>query len=269
MPETSQRLFGRRKGRPLRVRKSGLMQTLLPHLQIDLPEKEPLQFETLFPHAPKTLWLEIGFGGGEHLAAQAAKHPSIGFIGCEPFVNGIASLLDHVDRQGLKNIRLFPNDARLLLDALPEGTIDRCFVLFADPWPKARHAERRFIGPRNIPALARAMRKDAELRLATDDANLAVWMREAMEGAKDFSLQTIGPTPPADWVETRYEQKAIKAGRAVTGGIRERLIQVDLPLHQDVIVSAFIVIAFGTGGEIQVIVEPHFTMHVKTMAVIG
>ena len=211
MTTSRQPLYGRRKGRPLRTRKSALMRELLPRLQIALLERGELDPQKLFTHTPKSLWLEVGFGGGEHLAAQAQRNPSIGFIGCEPFVNGVASLLDHIDRQ-LKNIRIFPDDARLLIDALPDHSVDRCFVLFADPWPKAKHMERRFIGPRNLPALARVLKKGAELQLATDDARLKAWMKRHMDAAKDFSRTYASEDPPQDWVRTRYEEKALKAG---------------------------------------------------------
>jgi tRNA (guanine-N7-)-methyltransferase len=189
------------------------MEELLPQLQITLPNKAPLDPRALFPSQPKTIWLEIGFGGGEHLVAQAKANPDIGFIGCEPFVNGVASLLDHVDIAQTENIRILPDDARKLIDLLPDASVARCFVLFADPWPKARHAERRFIGPRNLPHLARILSKSAELRLATDDKNLTGWMKECVDAAPEFELLRHGDTPPPDWVETRYEQKAIKAGR--------------------------------------------------------
>ena len=198
----------------MRAGKAQLMKTLLPEIQISLPEKSSLNPKKLFSFKPKEIWLEIGFGGGEHLAAQAAQNPDIGFIGAEPFLNGIAGLLDHIEREKLFNIRIFPDDARKLLDALPDDAISRCFVLFADPWPKARHAERRFIGPENLPRLARVMRKGAELRLATDDAKLAPWMKEHMEASEDFAGSAKpSEKPPGDWVQTRYEQKALKAGR--------------------------------------------------------
>ena len=211
-PEGS-RLFGRRKGRPLRIRKSMLMQDLLPQLQIDLEAGVKLDPQILFNHAPQSIWMEIGFGGGEHLAGQANKNPSVGFIGCEPFVNGVASLLDHVEKLQIKNVRVYPNDARIILDALPDAALDRCYVLFADPWPKARHEERRFIGSENLPRLMRVLKSGAELCLATDDAQLAVWMRDCVSASPAFVTVHDGITPPADWIPTRYEQKGIAAGR--------------------------------------------------------
>ena len=213
IPSSRPRLYGRRKGRPLHVRKSRLMDELLPKLELTLPVDGKLVWQSLFMQQPKALWLEIGFGGGEHLAAQALRHPAIGFIGSEPFVNGIASLLDHLDRASIGNVRVFPNDARLLLDALPDASVERCYILFADPWPKAKHAERRFVGSENVPRLARVLKPMGELRLATDDARLADWMLVQMRSSLDFDEIYNAPVPPGDWVPTRYEQKAIKAGR--------------------------------------------------------
>ena len=161
------------------------------------------------------MWLEVGFGSGEHLAAQAAANPAIGFIGCEPFVNGIAGLLGHIDKQRLGNIRIHPDDARPVLDRLPDASISRCFVLFPDPWPKKRHIERRFIGPVNLPKLARVMKKGAELRVASDDPTLQLWMHEHLLDAPGFSpalgaQKGLIENKPVDWPQTRYEQKALK-----------------------------------------------------------
>ncbi len=208
------RLYGRRKGRPLHARKTMLMQELLPQLLIALPKSlaQPKQF---FANAlPSALaCLEVGFGGGEHLAAQAKSHPEAVFIGCEPFVNGVASLLDHIQREDLKNILIFNDDARLVLDALAEASLDRCFVLFADPWPKKRHAQRRFIGPENLDRLSRVMKRGAVLRLASDHPSLIAWMRECLSLHPDFVCIHASEKPPPDWIGTRYEEKSKKAGR--------------------------------------------------------
>ncbi|HAX92088.1 MAG TPA: tRNA (guanosine(46)-N7)-methyltransferase TrmB, partial [Rhodospirillaceae bacterium] len=163
---------------------------------------------------PEAVRLEIGFGGGEHLVAQAASNPTIGFMGCEPFVNGVAKLLTQIDEQELKNVRIYPNDARHLLNALPDGSLDAVFVLYADPWPKKRHAERRFIGKENLDSLARVLKTGGQLRLATDVAGLAQWMREQANVHASFVCAYDGPQAPADWVPTRYEQKGIAAGRS-------------------------------------------------------
>ncbi len=210
------RLYGRRKGRPLHVRKAALMQELLPRYRLTLPSSRALETHDLAAEqttAPRPLWLEVGFGGGEHLAAQAKNHPETLFIGCEPFLNGVAGLLAHIDREGLTNIRIFNDDARLVLDALPDASLDKCFVLFADPWPKKRHARRRFIGPENLDRLARVLKRGARLRLASDHPALIAWMHECLSLHPDFVCVHASEKPPADWIGTRYEEKAVKAGR--------------------------------------------------------
>ena len=162
------------------------------------------------------LWLEIGFGGGEHLAAQAAANPGTGFIGCEPFINGVASLLAEIDRLGLTNIRIFDDDARLMLKALPDACLGRVFVLFADPWPKKRHHRRRFIAPDTLDQLARLMKDGAELRFASDHMGYVRWALSRLTAHADFQWTAAGPadwrTRPADAVETRYEEKALQKG---------------------------------------------------------
>jgi tRNA (guanine-N7-)-methyltransferase len=211
-PETpTSRFYGRRKGRPLRASKSQLIQTLLPQISVVISEHGVP--EIIFPFTPNSMCLEIGFGGGEHLAAIAEANPTGGFIGCEPFLNGIASLCQHIHKRGLENIRIFPDDARHVLNALPAESIDRCYILYADPWRKSRHTDRRFVGPENIPRLARVLKSGSELHLATDDAQLAEWMRQHLTLAPEFQCVMDSFTPPVDWVSTRYEQKALKAGR--------------------------------------------------------
>ncbi len=210
-PENKYTLFGRRKGKPLRAKKSELMATLLPRLRIDA--SAPLDLKKLFP-GKKEVWLEVGFGGGEHMAAYAKRFPDYGFIGCEPFINGIANLLGHINEQKIENIRILDDDARKLIDQLPEGSIARAFVMYADPWPKKRHAERRFIGPDNLPKLARIMKKGAELSIASDDPVLQSWMEEHLLASPDFTpapgtLNGIHKERPADWPFTRYEEKSL------------------------------------------------------------
>jgi tRNA (guanine-N7-)-methyltransferase len=220
------RLYGRRKGRPLNARKSALLRDLLPAVQIALPSPPPLEggvrggvckfldLSVLFGGKLQSFNIEVGFGGGEHLAAQATQNPETGFIGCEPFVNGVASLLNHIDTKKLTNIRIFPDDARLLMDVLPDACLDRCFVLYPDPWPKKRHVERRFINPENLDRLARILKLGGDVRLATDVSSLADWMRENCVAHPSFSCAYDGAAPPAGWVVTRYEQKGIAAGRS-------------------------------------------------------
>jgi tRNA (guanine-N7-)-methyltransferase len=164
------------------------------------------------------VWLEIGFGGGEHLAAQAAAHPHHGLIGCEVFENGVVKMLAEAERLRLANLRLFVDDARLLVRALPEASLGRVFILFPDPWPKQRHHKRRMVATETLDALARAMRDGAELRLATDDRDYLRWMLEHVTAHPDFVWLARRPADwrerPADWPATRYEQKALAAGRA-------------------------------------------------------
>ena len=155
-------------------------------------------------------WLEIGFGGGEHLAAQAAAHPEIGFIGCEPFINGVSSLLVLLDGQESENVRVFSEDARLLMRALPEGSIARAFLLFPDPWPKRRHEGRRFVNPEALDLLARVLADNAEFRVATDHAVLQAWMPPRIAEHPEFVLLDRVTERPDGWAPTRYEAKAIK-----------------------------------------------------------
>jgi len=209
---------GRRRGRPLRPRRSELVETLLPRLRVPLPtDGGPLDPALLFDPRPDAVWLEIGFGGGEHLAAVAEAAPRVGVVGAEPFLNGVASLLDLADRRGLANVRIHPDDARPLLDALAPGSIDRCYLLYPDPWPKKRHAGRRFVGPENLDRLARALADGAELRMATDVPELAAWMAEQVRAHPAFDGPPADPDAwaalPEGWTRTRYEAKALAAGR--------------------------------------------------------
>ena len=193
------------------------MRTLLPRLSIELPAHGPLDPRPLFAPPVDSVWLEVGFGGGEHLAAQAAAHPAIGLIGCEVFENGVVKLLAEVKRQGLTNLRLLIDDARLLIAALPEASLARAFILFPDPWPKLRHHKRRIVSSETLDRLAFALADNAELRLATDDADYLGWMLERATAHRDFEWLAEGPRDwrerPADWPQTRYEQKALAAGR--------------------------------------------------------
>ncbi len=211
-------LYGRRKGRPLRAGQQALMDRLLPRIEIATPPPgAAIDPRSLFDFAPTAAWLEIGFGAGEHIAALARANSSIAMIGCEPFLNGVARLLTTIDRDGLGNIRIFRDDARLLLAALTPECIQRAFVLFPDPWPKARHHKRRFVSPDNIARLARVLSDGAELRVATDDSGYLAWILEHSLACDDFQWMARRATDwrvrPADWPATRYETKAIASGR--------------------------------------------------------
>jgi tRNA (guanine-N7-)-methyltransferase len=186
-------------------------------LRIDLPEQGHLDPQRLFPVPPAELWLEIGFGAGEHLAEQATAHPDIGFLGAEVFENGVVKLLAEVRRRDLANVRILVDDARLLLAALPDACLGRVFILFPDPWPKQRHHKRRMVSPAALDQLARTMKAGAELRLATDDADYLRAMLELVPAHPGFVWQARRPADwlrrPPDWPATRYEAKALAAGR--------------------------------------------------------
>jgi tRNA (guanine-N7-)-methyltransferase len=210
-------LYGRRRGRPLHRGQQGLVDTLLPRLAVTLPDAGQLDAAALFPPHCRDIWLEIGFGGGEHLAAQAAAHRDIGLIGCEVYENGIAKLLGEVERLALSNVRILTDDARLMIAALPPASIGRVFILFPDPWPKQRHHKRRIVATETLDALAAIMTDGAELRLATDDVAYLDWMLARVPVHPAFAWLADGPADwrvrPADWPETRYEAKALAAGR--------------------------------------------------------
>jgi len=160
----------------------------------------------------KPLWLEIGFGGGEHLVHMAALHPQVGLIGCEPFVNGIAMLLGKVRQANITNLRVHPGDVRDLFEVLPQGNVQKCFLNYPDPWPKARHHRRRFVTQGYLGALSRVMAPGAEFRIATDIPDYVRQAREQVPLA-GFVLVTQGDVPWDDWLSTRYEQKALREGR--------------------------------------------------------
>jgi tRNA (guanine-N7-)-methyltransferase len=206
-------LYGRRRGKKLRAGQEALLDTLLPRLSLEIPpEPQELDLAELFGGA-RDVWLEVGFGAGEHLVWQAEQHPQIGLIGCEPYINGVAKCLAHIERAGVSNVRLFADDARLVMNALPERSLSRVFVLFPDPWPKTRHHRRRFVQRSTLDVLALLMKPGAELRLATDDPSYLPWMIELACTHPAFEWLAERPqdwrTRPADWPGTRYETKRI------------------------------------------------------------
>lgn len=206
----------------MRAGQRALVENLLPTIEIDpVSGLEGFSPRSLFDRndsPPSGLWLEIGFGGGEHLAWQAQHNPDIGLIGCEPFMNGVVKLLGSIRAHDLRNIRIFRDDARLLVDNLPEASIARAFILFPDPWPKTRHNKRRIVSAPVIEGLARALADNAELRIATDDPGYLEWILWHMQQNPDFAWQARSPEDwrvrPDDWPPTRYEQKAARAGRS-------------------------------------------------------
>ena len=195
-----------------------MLENLLPRLALELrPGLDPKRY---FDAELAEFWLEIGFGAGEHLAWQAQAHPQIGHIGAEPYIAGMAKLLAKIADANLVNIRLYTEDARDVIAALPKESVGRIFILFPDPWPKKRHHKRRFIQTEILDKLASVMKKDAELRFATDDPDYLVWALERFVAHPCFRWLAQSPADwrlrPTDWPETRYEAKAKGAGRACT-----------------------------------------------------
>jgi tRNA (guanine-N7-)-methyltransferase len=212
----SPRLHGRRRGKKLHRHQALLLSMAFPALSFD--GSQPLPDPTgLFPDCPSALWLEIGFGGGEHLAAQALAHPGTGYIGCEAFLNGIAKALALIEAGSLRNVRLYNGDARVVIEALPRETLDGVYLLYPDPWPKRRHHRRRFLSSEMLARLARVMRPGAELRFATDLDDNAGWTLAHVLRSPDFVWGAAGPGdwqgPWAGWTGTRYEAKALRAAR--------------------------------------------------------
>lgn len=228
---------GRRHGKALRPNQRRHLAELLPRIAVPL-EPAPIDLEALFGDA-RPVWLEIGFGGGEHLAHQALRNPDVGLIGCEAFVNGVAMALNQIEEAGIEvagikraadrpaecapgaeapprgNVRLHAGDARDLLDALPDACLAKVFLLYPDPWPKARHARRRFTSVENLTVLARVMKPGAELRVATDISDYVAHTRESIAAIPElFATEDRDTAKPwQDWFRTRYEAKAIREGR--------------------------------------------------------
>jgi len=210
--------YGRRFGKTLRVSQrtflSEDLETLRPQgfSLAENPDRLPVDPAAIFGDV-RPVWLEIGFGGGEHMVHMAATYPQVGVIGCEPFVNGVAMLLGKIRAAGVTNLAVYPGDARDALDVLPEGSVARAFLNYPDPWPKRRHRRRRFVTPDHLGPLARVLAAGAEFRVVTD---IPDYVRQALAEVPKagFSLARSGGTPWGDWPSTRYEQKALREGRA-------------------------------------------------------
>ena len=226
------KFYGRRQGRTIRRAKTFLLEHFLPTVRLDVYKAGELI--QCFPEKKQKYCLEIGFGDGEHLAALALDNPDIGYVGVEVFKNGVANLLSlltglkegtdadlqqdiHLADGRVDNIRVFDDDVRLLFSALPEGIFDKVYLLFPDPWPKSRHANRRFVNPENLQHLARIIKKDGILQIATDHPIYKKWVLETMHGREDFvwTAKTSADwrNPPHDWHETKYQRKALREGR--------------------------------------------------------
>lgn len=212
--------YGRTKGKTLQAAQERYLSEDLEALRpgpVDWetnPDRKPLDMKTRFHGKP--VWLEIGFGSGEHLVHQAASNPEVEIIGCEPFINGVATLLGKIRRAGVDNIAVHPDDVRHLFDVLPDGSIDKAFLLYPDPWPKSRHHRRRFVTQEHLVPLAKSLKQGAEFRVATD---IKDYVRQAMEEIPQAGFEWQAEHPDDwrnswdDWLSTRYEQKALREGR--------------------------------------------------------
>lgn len=212
-----QRFFGRRKGPTLSSRQQYLIDDLLPQITLSVSNQKtphtPIKLEEMFENHDE-VWLEIGFGKGEHLAWQAEQNPTVGLIGCEPYMNGVASLLHKIDGNNLTNIRVYGDDARHILWHLPDASVSKVFLIHPDPWPKKRHARRRFMNPDNLDDISRVLKSGGEFRVGTDHPIYREWTMIQMANREDFIWTAENPSDwqnrPADWPETRYETKALE-----------------------------------------------------------
>ena len=212
--------YGRRKGHNLRDSQEAYLEQDLAKLSPgavnwdENPNRTELDLEALF--GGRDVWLEVGFGGGEHMVHQAALNPNVGLIGCEPYINGVAMLLGKIRASGVANLRVFPGDVRDMFDVLPDASIARAFLLYPDPWPKKRHHRRRFVTPEHLEPLARVIQPGAIFRVATD---IPDYVRQTLEEVPKAGFEWLaeGPEywrkPWSDWISTRYEQKALREGR--------------------------------------------------------
>ncbi|WP_428548850.1 tRNA (guanosine(46)-N7)-methyltransferase TrmB [Profundibacter sp.] len=213
--------YGRLKGKALRDSQKVYLDEDLARLSPgavgwdENPDRVPLDLKALFGGRP--VWLEVGFGGGEHMVHQAVQNPDVGIIGCEPYINGVAMLLGKIREAGVDNVAVHPGDVRDLFDVLPDGSIDRAFLLYPDPWPKARHHRRRFVTPEHLDPLAQVLKRGAIFRVATDIPDYVRQTMEQMMARDDFEWLAEGPDdwrkPWGDWISTRYEKKALREGR--------------------------------------------------------
>lgn len=212
--------YGRRRGKALKDNQRTWLEQDLEALSpgpvswADNPERRPLDLRARF--GARAVWLEIGFGGGEHMVHQAAAHGEVAVIGAEPFINGVAMLLGRIRKAGLGNVAVHPGDARDLMDVLPPASIARAFLLYPDPWPKKRHHRRRFVTQEHLRPLARVLATGAELRIATD---IPDYVRQTLEEVPRAGFEWLAESPDDwrrpwdDWISTRYEQKALREGR--------------------------------------------------------
>lgn len=220
-PSEGRNFYGRIKGKALRPAQKRYLQEDLHALRpvgvspSENPQRRPVDPRQFFGDE-RPLWLEVGFGGGEHLVHQCRLHPDTGFVGCEPYINGVAMLLGKIRQAGVSNLRIYPWDVRDLFDVLPDQCLERAFLLYPDPWPKARHHRRRFVTPEHLDPLARVLKPGAIFRVATD---IPDYVRQTLEEVPPAGFECLTPAPADwklpwdDWLSTRYEQKALREGR--------------------------------------------------------
>lgn len=212
--------YGRIKGKTLRASQEAALENDLAALSPgavswdENPDRNPLDLAARF--GGKDVWLEVGFGGGEHVVHQAAQNPGVGIIGCEPYINGVAMLLSKIKKANVPNLSIHPGDVRDLFDVLPDASISKAFLLYPDPWPKKRHHRRRFVTPEYLAPLARVLKPGSIFRIATD---IPDYVRQALEEVPGQGFEWLAETaedwrqPWSDWLSTRYEQKALREGR--------------------------------------------------------
>lgn len=216
-PDFGEKFFGRRAGQSLRRNHSRLVAELLPQLRVPEDPAVLANPASMFAGSVREVWLEIGFGGGEHLAWQAARNPDVGILGAEPFINGVAKLLSQIEEQQLSNIRILDDDIRPRMPQIADASVSRAFLLFPDPWPKARHHKRRFVNRQNLDQLHRILKPGAEFRVASDIDDYIRWTLREVTRHGGFEWTAEQPDDwrirPADWPQTRYEAKALREGR--------------------------------------------------------
>ncbi|WBU63171.1 tRNA (guanine(46)-N(7))-methyltransferase TrmB [Paracoccus aerodenitrificans] len=217
---THRNFYGRRRGKTLRPSQKGYLAEDLGPLQpkgisiADNPERRPVSPAEIFGD-DRPVWLEIGFGGGEHMVHMAATYPGVGVIGCEPYINGVAMLVGKIKSAAVQNVSVHPGDARDMMDVLPDGSVAKAFLNYPDPWPKTRHHRRRFVTPEHLLPLHRVMAPGAEFRVATD---IKSYVRQTLDEVPraGFELESLRAGAWPDWLSTRYEQKALREGRSPT-----------------------------------------------------
>lgn len=209
--------YGRRKGKPLSAKQKLLLDHALKDVSLAVPEGGHIDLKKIFGgQSYSEYWFEFGFGGGEHLCEQAEKHPHVGFIGAEAFLNGVVSCMQLIDKKQLSNIRIHSGDGRQVLRRLPNHSLSKMIILFPDPWPKRRHSKRRLVGDTTLKEIARLLVDGGELRLASDHTEYVAWFLDQIKDVPQFVPQFDFSDPPTlkppGWEPTRYEQKALSAG---------------------------------------------------------